>query len=59
MQDDDGDRKQRENLMVAVIAVLLVIGSVWLLLKYKEYRTESDCFLAGRHNCAPIDMLNQ
>ena len=59
MQDDDDDRKQRENLAVAVITALVVIGSVWLLLKYKEYRAESDCFLAGRHNCAPIDMSNQ
>jgi len=59
MQNDDGDRKQRENLVVAVIAGLLVIGSVWLLLKYKEYRAKSDCFLAGHHNCAPIDMSNQ
>ena len=59
MQDDDDDRKQRENLMVAVITALVVIGSVWLLLKYKEYRAESDCFLSGRHNCAPIDMSNQ
>ena len=59
MQDDDDDRKQRQNLMVGGIAVLLVIGSIWLLLKYKEYRDESDCFLAGRHNCAPIDTSTQ
>ena len=59
MQDDDDDGRQRENLMVAVVIALVVIGSVWLLLKYKEYRAESDCFLAGRHNCAPIDMSNQ
>jgi hypothetical protein len=59
MQDDDDDGKQRENLMTLGIVVLLVIGSVWLLLKYKEYRAESDCFLAGRHNCAPIDTSNR
>jgi hypothetical protein len=59
MQDDDDDGKQRENLAVAVIIALVVIGSVWLLLKYKEYRAASDCFLAGRHNCAPIDISNQ
>jgi hypothetical protein len=57
--DDRDDRKQRENLMVLGIAVALIVGSVWLLIKYKEYREESDCFLAGHHNCAPVDMSNQ
>ena len=59
MRDDDDDKRQRENLVAGGFAVLLVIGSIWLLIKYKEYRAESDCFLAGRHNCAPVDMSNQ
>ena len=59
MQDDDDDKKQRENLAVAGAAVFLIIFSVWLLQKYKEYRAESDCFLAGHHNCEPIDTSNQ
>jgi hypothetical protein len=55
MQDDDGDRKQRQNLIVLAIAVALVVGSIWLLLKYKQYRDRQDCFLAGHRNCAPLD----
>ena len=59
MQNDDDDRKQRQNLVVGGVALLLVVASIWLLMKYKEYRAESDCFLAGHHNCAPIDTSNQ
>ena len=59
MQDDDEDAKQRQNLVVGAVAVVLVVASIWLLMKYREYRAESDCFLAGHHNCAPIDTSNQ
>ena len=59
MHDDDDDRKQRQNLIVLAIAVVLVVGSVWLLTKYKQYRDQQDCFLAGRHNCAPVDSIDR
>lgn len=53
MQDDDDDKgRQRENLWAFVFVVLLVIGSIWLLNKYKQYRAASDCELSGRHHCA-------
>ena len=58
MQDDD-DRKQRQNLIVLAIAVVLVVGSIWLLTKYKQYRDQQDCFLAGHRNCAPIAPTDQ
>ena len=53
--DDEEDRKQRQNLMVLVAVVVLVVGSVWLMIKYKEYREVQDCFLAGHRNCSRLD----
>ena len=58
-QDDDEDRKQRQNLIVLAIALALVVGSVWLMRTYKKYRDQRDCFLAGHHDCAPIDTSDQ
>ncbi len=57
--DDDEDRKQRQNLVVLVVTVLLVAGTVWLMIKFKHYRDLQDCFLAGHHNCAPVDRFEQ
>lgn len=57
--DDDEDRKQRQNLVVLVVAILLVAGTVWLMLKFKQYREMQDCILAGHRNCAPIDTSDQ
>jgi hypothetical protein len=57
--DDDDDRRQRENLWAFGFVVLLVIGSIWLLYKYKEYRAASDCELSGRHHCTQADTPDQ
>ena len=59
MPDDDDDQKQRQNLMVLVAVVVLVAGSVWLMIKFKEYRDLQDCFLAGHRNCSPVDRSDQ
>ena len=56
MHEDDEDRKQRQNLIVALVAVVLVVSSVWLMLEFKKYRDRQDCFLAGHRNCAPVDV---
>ena len=56
MRDEDEDHKQRQNLIVALVAVVLVVSSVWLMLEYKKYRDRQDCFLAGHRNCAPVDV---
>lgn len=59
MQNDDNDRRQRENLIAAVFVIGLVVFSIWLLHKYQQYRAASDCYLSGRHNCAPADGAGQ
>lgn len=53
--DDDEDRRQRENMAAAVFVIVLVVFSVWLLHKYRQYRATSDCILSGRHNCVPTE----
>ena len=53
MRNDDDDQRQRENLIAAGFVIALVVFSIWLLHKYQQYRTVSDCVLSGRHNCAP------
>ena len=58
-EDDDEGRKQRQNLMVLAAVVVLVAGSVWLMIKFKEYRDVQDCFLAGHRNCAPVNRSDQ
>ncbi|HEX4635553.1 MAG TPA: hypothetical protein VH189_05190 [Rhizomicrobium sp.] len=57
--DEEEDRKQRQNLVVLALAVARVVGGVWLLITFKKYRDRQDCFLAGHHNCAPIDTSGQ
>jgi hypothetical protein len=56
MPDDDEDHKQRQNLIVLVVAGLLVAGSVWLMLEFRHYRDLQDCVLAGHRNCMPLDV---
>jgi heme/copper-type cytochrome/quinol oxidase subunit 4 len=53
---DDEDAKHRANLIITIAVVILVVGSVWLLIAYKNSSNQLDCFAAGHRNCAPIDV---
>jgi hypothetical protein len=53
---EDYDQRQRTNLLVAGIAILIVVVTVTLMLLLKHGIELQDCFAAGHHNCAPIDM---
>lgn len=57
--DNDDDQRQRANLIALAIVVLLVAGTVWLVMKYKQSSELEDCFLSGRKNCAPIEVPSQ
>lgn len=56
-EDDDGnqDTKTLAGLAVAIVLVLL---TVFLMMKLKHGTTLLDCIASGRRNCAPIDTTN-
>ncbi|HSZ11348.1 MAG TPA: hypothetical protein VK759_04185 [Rhizomicrobium sp.] len=56
---EDDDARQRTNLIILIAVIVLVAGSVWLLIAYKNSSDQLDCFAAGHKNCAPIDVPQQ
>lgn len=52
---DDYWQRQRINLVVAAVAVVLVIGTVVLMVSLHQGIQREDCFAAGHRTCAPID----
>jgi hypothetical protein len=53
--DDDHDR-DRKNLIVAGIVIVLVVGTVWLLLALQRGTAILDCMAAHHPNCVPLDV---
>lgn len=49
--DQDDDARQRTNLKVAGVVILLLVVSVWLLVAFKKSTAELDCVAAGHHHC--------
>jgi hypothetical protein len=48
---DDDDRRTRANL-IAIVAVLLIAGGAyWLLKTLDEHRKLMDCVASGRRDC--------
>ena len=41
-------------MLIAV--VVLVIGSAWLLIKFKDSSAMLDCYASGRKNCQMVDV---
>jgi hypothetical protein len=50
--DQDDNAKTLAGLIVAIV---LVVVTVFLLLKLKQGTALLDCIAAGHHNCVPID----
>ena len=55
MQDNDDDARDRENRAVLIAAGVLVAIGVVAMLLFSNWQNQSDCVLAGHHNCAPIN----
>ena len=49
----DDDQRQRQNLAVAVAAILLVALSIWALIAFKKSNETMDCYAANHRNCDP------
>ena len=54
-RDQDG-RKLRQNLLVAVWVVALLIASFWLVDAYIKSSREQECYARGGRNCVKLDI---
>ena len=54
-EEDDRDRRAT-NIFLAVAAILVVGGGVWLVNAMVDSRKAQLCFESGRRNCNPIDV---
>jgi hypothetical protein len=43
-------------LVILVTIALVCLGGYFLLMKLIDVSQQEDCFLAGRRNCAPIEV---
>lgn len=53
--DEEGDRRTT-NIILAVGAVLLVGGGIWLANAMIDARKADECMSSGRRNCNPIEV---
>ena len=53
--DEEGDRRTT-NIVLAVGAVLLVGGGIWLANAMIDARKADECMSSGRRNCNPIEV---
>ena len=57
-QDPETDERDRRatNIFLAVAAVFIVAGGVWLANAMVDSRKAQVCFESGRRNCNPIEV---
>ena len=59
MSEPDDDRNQDTKTLAGLaVAIVLVVLTVFLLVKLKHGTAFLDCIAAGHKNCAPIDTSN-
>jgi hypothetical protein len=46
----------RDILVILTIIALVCVGGYFLLIKLIDVSRQEDCLLAGRRNCAPIEV---
>jgi hypothetical protein len=46
----------RDILVILTIIALVCVGGYFLLIKLIDVSRQEDCVLAGRRNCAPIEV---
>ena len=54
--DEEDAARRTGALMGFVVILLLAIAGVVLMRDLREKGNLEDCLLAGRHNCAPIEV---
>ena len=53
---DDYRHRMTMNLLGLLVTIGLIVAGLWLVDKIAEFRKAQDCYLSGRHNCAPIEV---
>ena len=56
MRDDDDAERRTGALMGFIVILVLVIAGVVLVRELRKKATLEDCLMAGRRNCAPIEV---
>jgi hypothetical protein len=54
--DDEAGQRRSAALIGLIIILALAIAGVWLVRELREKSRLEDCLMAGRHNCAPIEV---
>ena len=52
---DDPKNRDARTLAGLAVAIVLVVVTVFLLVKLKQGTATLDCIAAGHHNCEPTD----
>ena len=55
-RDDDDAERRTAALMGFIVILILVIAGVVLVRELRKKATLEDCLMAGRRNCAPIEV---
>lgn len=55
---DDDKNQDAKTLAGLAVAIVLVVLTVFLLVKLKHGTALLDCIAAGHKNCAPVDTSN-
>ena len=56
-QDNDQQPESRRGAVIGLIVVfLLVVIGYWLMTALRHESQLEDCMMAGRKNCAPLDI---
>ena len=53
---DDGEQRRSAALIGLIIILVLAIAGVVVVRELREKSRLEDCLMAGRHNCAPIEV---
>ena len=56
---DDYRHRMMTNAAGFAVAVILVVGGVWIANTMAQMRNNQDCALSGRRNCNPITVPTQ
>ena len=54
-EPDAEEAEARSSLAGLVIAILLVIGGIYLMLQMRDNAKLQDCVASGRRNCVPVE----
>ncbi len=50
------EAEARSSLVGLVIAILLVVGGIYLMLQMRDNAKLQDCVASGRRNCVPVEV---